>query len=555
MTRSHRRWLVGVALGCLGAALCAGAASAVARNARTAAKDVEGGSATVAIASFESLDPQIGFLTTDSEADWNVYTPLLTFKHANGVAGTELIPGLATGLPKVSRDGKTYTLVLRKGLKYSNGQTAKASDFKFTVQRALKLNWGGNSFLTADIQGASDYLAGKAASVSGITTNDASGKITIKLVQGDSAFSNILAFTGLGLVPSSTPLSDQATHPPAGIGPYVISNVQPNESFTLTKARAFAKLHLPGIPLGHLHQIKAIVVTNPLTAGQQVLNNQADALDPTDVVAPSLIPTISSQAANRFRAEPTEAIQYLFFNTTIAPFNNKNARVAVTYAFDRNAVNRIEGGFLQVGCYVLPVQFPGHPTQACPYGKPAGGPNVDKAKSLIQAAHLDGTSVTVWSQAAAPYDAIGAYYVSVLDAIGFKATLKTISPAIYYPTTANPALKIQTGFAAYHADYADPTTFYHLLDARTITPTFSVNRDQVNDARIQSTLAKLQPLPLSPSVNAQWQALDQYVAKQAYWLILGYPKAPELFSNRIDVKKTIFSQRYLSDWTSWQLVR
>jgi peptide/nickel transport system substrate-binding protein len=556
MSKASRRFVI--AVGVIGLSLCMAATARAATrgegsavSSRTA--EVAGGTATLIVGAFQSLDPQVGFLTTNSEAEYVVYTPLLTFAHKNGVAGTDLIPGLASALPQVTNHGLTYTLTLRKGLRYADGTAAKASDFVHVVERALKLNWGGDSFLTADIVGAADFQAGKANSVAGIAANDKTGKIVIRLIQGDSAFSNILAFTGLGLIPGSTPITDQGANPPPGIGAYKIANVVPGQGFDLVKNTTFSKLHLPGIPTGYLSKITVSVVTNSLTAGEQVLNNQADAFDPSGVIQPALIDPIKSQAADRFRAEPSPAVQYLFFNTSIAPFNNKAARVAVTYAFDRNAVQRLESGFLQPGCYILPVSFPGHPTKACPYGKPTAAPNIAKAKAMIEQAHLDGTAVTAYAQAADPYQEIGAYYVSVLNQIGFKASLKLLAASIYYPTTANPQLGIQTGYASYRADYSNPTTFYHLLDARTITPTFSVNRDQLNDAHLQSILLKLQPQPLSAAVNKQWSDLDVYSAQQAFWFVIGYTKSPEFFSNRIDIKKAIFSQRYLADLSSWQL--
>ncbi len=81
-----------------------------------------GGSVTVDTASTpNSLDPQEGYTTSAGEADWIVYTPLLTYAHKSGLAGTTIIPGLATSLPQISADGRTYNLTLRKGLKYSNG--------------------------------------------------------------------------------------------------------------------------------------------------------------------------------------------------------------------------------------------------------------------------------------------------------------------------------------------------------------------------------------------------------------------------------------------------
>lgn len=60
-----------------------------------------------------------------------VHTPLLTFKHVEGV------PGLARTLPQVTNGGKTYALRLSKGLKYSDGTAVRASDFEHAIKRVL----------------------------------------------------------------------------------------------------------------------------------------------------------------------------------------------------------------------------------------------------------------------------------------------------------------------------------------------------------------------------------------------------------------------------------
>ena len=73
--------------------------------------------------------------------------------------GAPLIPGLATALPVITDGGKTYTFTLRKGLVFSNGQPVVASDFTYTVERALKIPWGGSgAFITPNIVGATRLL-------------------------------------------------------------------------------------------------------------------------------------------------------------------------------------------------------------------------------------------------------------------------------------------------------------------------------------------------------------------------------------------------------------
>ena len=87
---------------------------------------------------------------------YDTYIPLLTYAHASGAAGSKVIPGLAESLPKISNGGKTYTLTLRKGLKYSDGTPVKASDFTYAIERMFKLNSGGSPFYT-DIVGAEEF--------------------------------------------------------------------------------------------------------------------------------------------------------------------------------------------------------------------------------------------------------------------------------------------------------------------------------------------------------------------------------------------------------------
>ncbi len=112
-------------------------------------------------------------------------------------------------MPTISEDGLTYTLTLRKGLKYSDGTAVKASDFQRTIQRVLNLESGASSFFQA-IKGADEYIkAGKAtAPISGIKTDDATGKIEITLKQKNGQLENYLAIPFASLVPGDTPFKN-----------------------------------------------------------------------------------------------------------------------------------------------------------------------------------------------------------------------------------------------------------------------------------------------------------------------------------------------------------
>ena len=173
----NRSAIAAVTLACGAAAAIAGCGGS---GGSSATSTTQGGTATVLMGTApDFLDPQEGYTTQSAEATWITYTPLLTYRHASGEPGTQLIPGLARALPQISSDGKTYKLQLRSGLVFSNGQRVKASDFAYTIERAIKLNWGGKSFITGYVAGASAYDRGASTTrsrASGPTTRPAGSR-------------------------------------------------------------------------------------------------------------------------------------------------------------------------------------------------------------------------------------------------------------------------------------------------------------------------------------------------------------------------------------------
>ncbi|HEY1510751.1 MAG TPA: ABC transporter substrate-binding protein [Solirubrobacteraceae bacterium] len=502
----------------------------------------------------DSLDPQFGYTTQAAEPDWLSYTGLITYQHASGTAGTNLIPGLATALPTVSDGGKTYTVTLRKGLVFSDGKPVKASDFAYTVQRAIKIPWGGSGqFLTAQIKGATAFAKGTAKTISGITADDSTGKITIHLNSPYGAFDNVLAFPSLGVVPSGTAYKNLPNSPPPGVGPYMITNIVPNQSYSLVKNPKWASMAIPGIPSGSVN-VNVKISSNVDANALAVLNNTADVFDSFDTIPGSLLPQIQSQASSRYKKIVMNSTYYVFFNTKTKPFSSQLAREAVVTGLNQNAMSRLGSGSLIPGCYFLPPGIIGHPTGPCPYGTPGNG-DIAKAKALVQKSGMAGTPVTVWSETRSPRQQWMTYYTSFLNQIGFKATQKVIADANYFSTIGNLKLNPQTGFADWNQDFPNPIDFYLLVQASAILPTNNENFGQVDDAHINSTSNKLGQVPTSKlqSIAAQWQALDTYTAQKAYIGVFGYQTFPGFMSDRMDFSGAIYSPLYGWDWSSLKL--
>jgi peptide/nickel transport system substrate-binding protein len=94
---------------------------------------------------------------------------------------TELKPQLATALPKLSADGLTYTIPLRKGVLFHDGTPFNATAMAFSLNRFIQ-NKGKPSFL----------LAERVEKITATSTNE----LTIKLKKPFAAFPSMLAFPG-----------------------------------------------------------------------------------------------------------------------------------------------------------------------------------------------------------------------------------------------------------------------------------------------------------------------------------------------------------------------
>jgi peptide/nickel transport system substrate-binding protein len=503
----------------------------------------------------QSLDPGMDYTTQGAEPNWVTYTGLTTYRHANGAAGTQLIPGLATALPVISDGGKTYTVTLRKGLVFSNGKPVLASDFAYTVERSIKIPWGGSGqFITPVIVGGTAFSTGKAKTISGITTDNATGKIVIHLTAPYGPFDNVLAFPALGIIPAGTPFHNLPNSPPPGVGPYMTTNIVPNASFSSVINPEWSKMDIPGIPAGHV-DVNVKISSNVSSNALSVLNNTADFFDWADTIPGSLLPQIHSQAADRFsQVNLGGSTYYIFLNVTKKPFSSQLAREAVVTGLNQDAMNRLGAGTLAPACYFLPPAVPGHPTGACPYGTPGTG-NLAKAKALVQQSGMAGQPVTVWSETRSPRQQWMTYYTSFLNSIGFKATQKVIADATYFTTIGDLKLHPQTGFADWNQDFPNPVDFYGvLLDGKAILPTDNENFGETNDPYINSQVTALGATPTTQlsTVVSKWQALDQYVAKKAYVAVFGYQTFPKFTSNRINYGAIVFHSVYGWDFTSFQ---
>lgn len=515
----------------------------------------QGGTLTIAQTSNpDFLDPALAYTVEAATAHWLIYPGLLTYKHEEGKAGAELIPGAADAQPKISSDGKTYEFTMRKGMKYADGTPLKASDFEHTIQRSLTLEWGGLSFFES-IEGVADYVKNKkeGADISGIITDDKTGKITIKLTEANGQFPYILAFPSAGLVPGNTSFKNLSKDPPPGLGAYQFDNasIQPNRSYALIRNKNF---NIPGVPKGNADRINVKLIKSQTRQAEDVISGKLDWM--LDEPSQDLLPEIRAKYKDRYEENTANSTYYMFFNVTRPPFDKLKVRQAANYAFDKRAAVRLFGGLLTPDCNFLPPGMSGYEKlDPCPWGDPNAAPDVEKARQLIEESGEKGTEVEVWGDDEERSKRITEYYTDVLNKIGLKAKPKILGAETYFATIGNKKLNPQTGFTDWFQDFPHPADFFFLLESGSIQPTNNQNNGQVSDPEIDKMSAEIKK-GQADEVADQSAELDKLINAEdkAYVLPYGHTKDTTFVSERMDFENcTIYHPVYRDDWSQFCL--
>jgi peptide/nickel transport system substrate-binding protein len=492
-----------------------------------------GGSIKTAYTSFpDYLDPALSYTQEGWQSIWTVYTPLLTYNHAEGEEGATVVPGLAEEMPDISADGKTYTLKLRNGLKYSDGSAVKSSDFEHSIQRVLNLESGGSSFYLG-IEGAEKYVkGGKAnADISGIETNNQTGEITIKLLKPDGRFPYILAMPFASLVPGDTPFKNMTKDPPPGVGPYEFKNVRINRGYDLAKVASF---NVPDQQVGKLDNIRVDVVKNRRRQTQDTIQNKIDYMN--DPPAPDQLRDVRAQYTDkRYKEFVTNSTYYYFMNHRVAPFDKPEVRQAVNFAVDKRSLARLFGGLLEPGCNFLPPGMKGYEKiDPCPWGDPTAAPNVEKARALIKQAGVEGDSVTVFGNDEPEAKSLAEYLSDVLNDIGLKAKPRIVEASVYFTTVGNQKTKAQTGFANWFQDFPHPGNFFFLVDGKSIQQTNNQNFGNVDDPDLNAIFNKADQNADIDAVAPEYAKADKMLVERAHVVPYGHRKLTVFYSDRMD---------------------
>src|SRR4051812_4090118 len=151
-----------------------------------------------------TIDPHVNYTLQYWQLYQATYDGLLAFTKAGGDAAFDVVPDLATAIPKPTDGGRTWKFTLRKGIKFSNGQPVTPADVVASFQRIFKASSPTAGSFYNVIVGADKCL--KAAATCTLKGGiEAKGNtITFHLTRGDAEFPYKLAVPHASILPKGT---------------------------------------------------------------------------------------------------------------------------------------------------------------------------------------------------------------------------------------------------------------------------------------------------------------------------------------------------------------
>jgi peptide/nickel transport system substrate-binding protein len=470
---------------------------------------VSGGTLQAGMASDpDHLDPALSYTNEGWEILEATSDGLLTFKKAAGAVGGQIVPDLATAMPTVTDHGLIYTFHVRTGVRFSApvNRDVEPSDVKFSIERLFRVNSGGESFYTG-IAGANRYAKTRRGQITGIVADDAAHTITFHLSAPDGTFLEYMAMPFAFVVPKGTPDSDISTNSRWRIatGPYLVSQYVPKDHITLVRNPSFHQW-TPDIPNGHLDRIQVTIGVTPDQAVNEIADGQLDWY--FEAIAPDRLGQLQAQYPSRVHMFTRNNITFFTLNTRKPPLNNVLVRQAINYAVNRAALVKIFGGQGTPSENVIPPGIPGYVRHDFyPY-------DLAKAKALVAQSHTSGAAITVFSPDTDPYPQASQYMASVLDALGYRATVKTLNEGVYYDTMAAEATDPQISWNDWSEDFPEAEDFLDTqLNGENISNVGNNNMSNLDVPAVNRAMDAAREMPLGAARFAAWTKIDAEVTR------------------------------------------
>src|SRR6185312_1163873 len=495
----------------------------------------------------DSLDPGYWYYQSDYQEVGNTVQRQLYGWKPDGTTPT---PDIAEGQPKVSNGGKTVTVKLKTGIKYSpplQNRTVKSADVKYAVERCF-LPQVGNGYANVyynDIEGVKEYTDKKADEISGIETPD-DQTLVIKTTQP----AGVLTFANGGALgmPCTVPVpkdyaqkydeGKQSTYGQHQVftGPYMIENdgkgkitgYEPSKRLTMVRNPSWDKS--TDFKPAYFDKINITCCTDATVAARKTLSGQGYLSG--DYAAPpvSVLKQALSSRKDQISVESSGGNRYISLNTTVKPLDNVNVRRAISAVIDRTALRQTRGGptLGTIANHFLPPGIAGFDEAGGEKGPGydfASNPTADVAlaKKYMQKAGYkngmySGPALLTIADNASPAKETAEAFQEQVKAIGLKLQYREVPHATMLSKFCQvPKQKVAIcPNLGWGADFFSAQSFIDpLFNGANIVPSGNVNTAMVNDPKLNAQIDQAKQITDNTKSAAAWANLDKQVTSQA----------------------------------------
>ncbi|HEY1478489.1 MAG TPA: ABC transporter substrate-binding protein [Gaiellales bacterium] len=514
-------------------------ASAVWVGAGPALHTHRGGTLVLATtARFASIDPAFQNVAPPNQFGKLAYDTLVTFQATGGSASLRLVPDLAIALPSTTNGGTDYSFRLRPGIRYSDGRSVRASDFRRAIERLFRVGSQGADSFSGLVGSARCARAPKTCALAdGISTDDATGTVEFRLTAPDPDFLyKLTPYSYAAPIPPGIPDHDVGSSPVPGTGPYRLATGRPGTEITFERNPHFREWSHAAQPNGNPNAIVWRTYPSVDAEVRAVRLGRADWI--FGILPPRELPRLRIAVPAQLHDNATFFVDFIPLNTHIAPFDDVRVRRALNLAIDRRTIVALYGGPTAATpiCQPLPAGFLGY-RRTCPYTVSPSrsgawrGPDLPRARRLVAASGTRGTMIDVWGTSdnfGVPHS-LPAYVASVLRSLGYRTRLHLRPSArISYALRRTFQLSVDGDWGA---DYPSPSAF--------LQPFFSCGGGYTNgyvcDPALDHAMRRASTAEVRDpeAASALWAKADQMIVDRAYWVPTVSSHAPELVSRRL----------------------
>lgn len=379
---------------------------------------------------------------------------------------------------KISRDHRTYTFLLKEGVKFHNDREVTAKDFIFSFSRILSpdIQSPVASFFL-NIQGAKEYRDGENPAVTGLIALNPY-TLVIQLEQPFAPFLSILAMVNAKVIPEEEVDSGFGKNP-VGTGPFRFRTWEPGKQIILEANEDY----FDDRPF--LNNLRFLIYPN--IDWEQMFNDfNQGILEHSFIPSEQYEKIVSSNSGEKpsIISKPGLNLVYVGMNMDVSPFNDLQVRQAINYAIDTETIVKQitkrgsipAKGIVPPGIAGYDPNFKGYPYEP------------QKARELLtQAGYPEGRGfppIEIWtiSKAESVQRELQAYQ-HYLAEVGIELIPKLADDWQELVKVINEK-RAPMFYAAWYADYPDPDNFFYPL----CYSKSNTNRMRLNDPELDRLL-------------------------------------------------------------------